>query len=218
MRGEFGDFDADVGHAPFEFVAVSLAFSGLFEVNDARVPGGQLDAFVAEVGHVAGNGIKGIKWFGVAQKLSEKDAGAFHCFHALAGNRVKVLVNKLLYFQKEIRAMQNEGRIVELLAEMLIKQDIFIAELRNVKNELVGVNQRLDEHSEILKEHSEILKEHSGILIRHERLLERNDHQTQRILELLSEDVIRFDEVLDVEQLEEGKRIVLHKSKYASNL
>lgn len=107
--------------------------------------------------------------------------------------------------------MQNEGRIVELLAEMLIRQDIFIDELRNVKNELVGVNQRLDEHSTILKEHS-------GILTRHEQLLKRNDRQTERILELLSENVIRFDEVLDVEQLDQGKRIVLHKSKYASNL
>lgn len=107
--------------------------------------------------------------------------------------------------------MQNEGRIVELLAEMLIRQDIFIDELRNVKSELVGVNQRLDEHSTILKEHS-------GILTRHEQLLKRNDRQTERILELLSESVIRFDEVLDVEQLDQGKRIVLHKSKYASNL
>ncbi|GAB2578433.1 hypothetical protein [Spirosoma areae] len=128
--------------------------------------------------------------------------------------------------------MKNEDRIVELLAEMLVKQDVFIDELRNVKNEvsgvkseLVGVNQRLDEHStllkehsEILKEHSEILKEHSEILTRHERLLERNDAMTERILKLLSEDVIRFEEILDVEQFDEGKRIVLHKSKYASNV
>ncbi|GAB3950350.1 hypothetical protein GCM10028805_28200 [Spirosoma harenae] len=114
--------------------------------------------------------------------------------------------------------MQNEGRIVELLAEMLIKQDIFIDELRNVKSELVGTNQRLDGHSAILKEHSEILKEHSEILTRHEHLLKRNDRQNERILELLSEDVIRFEEILDVEQFDEGKRIVLHKSKYASNI
>lgn len=114
--------------------------------------------------------------------------------------------------------MKNEGRIVELLAEMLIKQDVFIDELRNVKNEvagvrneLVGVNQRLDEHSTILKEHAEILT-------RHERLLQRNDAMTERILKLLSEDVIRFEEILDVEQFDEGKRIVLHKSKYASNM
>lgn len=114
--------------------------------------------------------------------------------------------------------MQNEGRIVELLAEMLIKQDIFIDELRNVKNELVGVNQRLASLEEGQNRHESILREHTEILTRHERLLERNDYQTQRIPELLSEDVIRFDEVLDVEQLEQGKRIVLHKSKYASNL
>ncbi len=114
--------------------------------------------------------------------------------------------------------MQNEGRIVELLAEMLIKHDVFIDELRNVKNELVGVkgelvgvNQRLDQHSTILKEHAEILT-------RHEKLLKRNDSMVERILELLSEDVIRFEEILDVEQLEGGKRIVLHKSKYASNI
>ena len=121
--------------------------------------------------------------------------------------------------------MKNEDRIVELLAEMLIKQDIFIDELLNVKNELVGVNnelvgvkgevvggnQRLDGHSTILKEHSEILT-------RHERLLQRNDRQNERILELLSEDVIRFEDILDVEQFEGGKRMVLPKSKYASNI
>lgn len=114
--------------------------------------------------------------------------------------------------------MQNEGRIVELLAEMLIKQDIFIDELRNVKNELIGVNQRLASLEAGQNRHESILKEHTEILTRHERLLERNDHQTQRIPKLLSEDVIRFDKMLDVEQLEQGKRIVLHKSRYASNL
>ena len=114
--------------------------------------------------------------------------------------------------------MQNEGRIVELLAEMLIKQNIFIDELRNVKNELIGVKGELVGVNQRLDEHSVILREHSKILTRHERLLQRNDSMTQRIPELLSEDVVRFAEVLDVEQLEEGKRIVLHKSKYASSL
>ena len=121
--------------------------------------------------------------------------------------------------------MHNEERIVELLAELLIKQDIFIDELRNVKNEitgvkneLVGVNQRLDEHTILLQDHSNTLREHTGILTRHERLLTRNDKMTERILELLSQDVIRFEEIVDVEQFDEGKRIVLHKSKYASNL
>ena len=45
--------------------------------------------------------------------------------------------------------MQNEDRTVELLAEMLIKQNIFIEEVRSVKNEPVGVNQRLDERTAI---------------------------------------------------------------------
>lgn len=114
--------------------------------------------------------------------------------------------------------MHNEERIVELLAEMLIKQDVFIDELRGVKSELVGVKGELVGVNQKLDEHSAILKEHTDILIRHERLLKRNDHQMERVLELLSDDVIRFDEILDVEQLDEGKRIVLHKSKYASNL
>lgn len=114
--------------------------------------------------------------------------------------------------------MQNEGRIVELLAEMLIRQDIFIDELRNVKNELVGVKSELVGVNQRLDEHSGMLKEHTEILTRHERLLQRNDTMTERILKLLSGDVIRFEEILDVEQFEEGKRIVLHKSKYASNL
>ena len=52
--------------------------------------------------------------------------------------------------------MQNEGRVVELLAEMLIKQDVFIDELRGVKDELRGTNRRLDEHSVILREHSDL--------------------------------------------------------------
>ena len=53
--------------------------------------------------------------------------------------------------------MENENRIVELLAEMLIRQDSMVDELRNVKTEVAGVreqvketNQRLDQAIERL--------------------------------------------------------------------
>ena len=36
--------------------------------------------------------------------------------------------------------MENEGKIVELLAEMLLKQNEMLNELRNVKNEVVKLN------------------------------------------------------------------------------
>jgi len=36
--------------------------------------------------------------------------------------------------------VENEGKIVELLAEMLLKQNEMLNELRNVKNEVVKLN------------------------------------------------------------------------------
>ncbi|MBX2900467.1 MAG: hypothetical protein KF775_12495 [Cyclobacteriaceae bacterium] len=43
--------------------------------------------------------------------------------------------------------MKNEDRIVELLAEMAIKQDSVVEELRNVKSEIVKLNLQTAENS-----------------------------------------------------------------------
>lgn len=43
--------------------------------------------------------------------------------------------------------MKNEDRIVELLAEMVIKQDSVVDELRNVKSEIIKLNFQTAENS-----------------------------------------------------------------------
>lgn len=43
--------------------------------------------------------------------------------------------------------MKNEDRIVELLAEMVIKQDSVVEELRNVKSEIMKLNLQTAENS-----------------------------------------------------------------------
>lgn len=48
--------------------------------------------------------------------------------------------------------MENENRIVELLAESLIKQDKFVDELRELKSEVRETNRRLEKvESEMIK-------------------------------------------------------------------
>lgn len=43
--------------------------------------------------------------------------------------------------------MKNEGKIVELLAEMLIRQDSMLDELKNVKSEVMKLNLQTAENS-----------------------------------------------------------------------
>lgn len=43
--------------------------------------------------------------------------------------------------------MENEGRIVELLSEMLLRPDDMLGELRGVKNEVIKLNLQTSENT-----------------------------------------------------------------------
>lgn len=72
--------------------------------------------------------------------------------------------------------MKIEDKVVELLSEMLVKQDAFVNELKAVKD----------------------------IQLRQERHL-------IKMLEILADDVPKFDEVIDVEFMNNEKQIILKK-------
>ena len=86
---------------------------------------------------------------------------------------------------------------MELLSELVHKQDVFTDKL----SELVH---KQDVFSNKLSEIFDELKEQKRTQIRQENLL-------MQILEVLQDDVPRFDEVIEMEQLDGGKRIVLRK-------
>lgn len=46
--------------------------------------------------------------------------------------------------------MKNEDRIVELLSESLKRQDQMVEQLSGVKDEVKGMNTRLDKHEDLL--------------------------------------------------------------------
>ena len=74
--------------------------------------------------------------------------------------------------------MKNEDKIVELLSDMVVKQDTFIEELREVKS-----------------------------------IQKRQETHLIKMLEILSDDVPKFDELLDVEFMKDGKQIILKKHR-----
>ncbi len=74
--------------------------------------------------------------------------------------------------------MQSEDKIVELLSEMLIKQDTFVKELRDVK-----------------------------------KIQLRQESHLIKLLEIMSDDVPKFDEMLDVEFVNKDKQVILRKHR-----
>ena len=60
MGREFGDLDADVGELALDLVAIGLALGGLVEIEEAPVPGRDLDALVAVVLGPAGDAVERI--------------------------------------------------------------------------------------------------------------------------------------------------------------
>lgn len=73
--------------------------------------------------------------------------------------------------------MKNEDRIVELLSEMLIKQDAFVDGLNEVKKEIAATR----------------------------KIQIRQENHLIKILEILADDVPKFDQVIEPEELKEGK-------------
>ena len=87
-------------------------------------------------------------------------------------------------------SMKIDDKIVELLTELLIRQDRFEA----------GLNK--------LAEGLSLLASSQGKLI---AIQERQEKILINILEVLADDVPKFDELIEMEQLEGGKKVVLRK-------
>jgi hypothetical protein len=137
--------------------------------------------------------------------------------------------------------MKGEDKIIELLTNMVMKQDEHSALL----SQLLA---KQDEHSKIIVEHSVLLGEHSKLLTKvveqmgvhstqltsqsrtQERLgdmfgdlidltrvtHQRLDSQERVLIEIrdeLTEDVPRYDKVIEMEALPDGKRIILHRPR-----
>ncbi|MEM6524328.1 MAG: hypothetical protein AAGF85_20010 [Bacteroidota bacterium] len=79
--------------------------------------------------------------------------------------------------------MKNEDKVVELLSEMVVKQDQFVNQQSELVNEIKDIR----------------------------RVQERQENLLFKILEVLSDDVPKFDEVLEIENLKDG-RIILKKA------
>ena len=88
--------------------------------------------------------------------------------------------------------MKNENKIVELLSELLKRQDKSETSLDKLASGL----DKLSSSQERL------------ILIQ-----ERQEKILINILEVLSDDVPKFDQLIEMEQLEGGKKVVLRKSR-----
>ncbi len=114
--------------------------------------------------------------------------------------------------------MKNEDRIVELLAELVHKQDVFTDKLTELvhnqdvfTNKLTELVHKQDMFADGLKGVQDGLKNVVEELRDQKRLQNRQENLLIQILEVLQDDIPRFDEVLEVEQLEGGKRIILRK-------
>ncbi len=78
--------------------------------------------------------------------------------------------------------MKNEGRIVELLAESLKRQDRHAGILDRQTKILNGQTKILNGHTEILTQHTDILTQHTDILTQHTDLLNQNTNVVQRLV------------------------------------
>ena len=90
--------------------------------------------------------------------------------------------------------MKNEDKIVELLSEMLQKHDNLATAVIGMKDEIVGMK------DEVVGMKDEI-RELSKIQIRQEALL-------IKMLEIMDDDVPKFDQVIDIENLKDGSVIL----------
>lgn len=95
--------------------------------------------------------------------------------------------------------MKNEDKVVELLSELLVRQD----RTEGVLNEMAVSFGNMGKVADKLAESQERL-----ITIQ-----ERQEKILIRILEVLADDVPKFDELIEMEQLEDGKKVVLRKSR-----
>ena len=87
MSRKLGDGDACAASHAKELVAIALALRSLFQVEESRVPGRDLNAGEAEFGGPAGHAFKRVERSGVPGKLRKKNSGAFDGLHDLSPRR-----------------------------------------------------------------------------------------------------------------------------------
>jgi septal ring factor EnvC (AmiA/AmiB activator) len=141
--------------------------------------------------------------------------------------------------------MSNEDKITQLLAQMAISldrheqffavlQDLAVKQTKQLENQakqlenqtkqLENQTKQLENQTKLLETHNKTLIDHNDVLLRldntsqrQERILNRQEKLLERILEAVTGDIPRFEEIIDVETLDNGKRIILHRSKYSSS-
>ncbi len=90
--------------------------------------------------------------------------------------------------------MKNEDKIVELLSELVQKQDAIVGEITGLRADVSG-----------LKEEQ---KKTNTILSKHEKIMNKHERDLLKIIELLEQDVPKFDKVVKIEQLPEDRFII----------
>ena len=93
--------------------------------------------------------------------------------------------------------MKNEDRIVALLSEILIRQDRFDEGLKKLSEGLMIL---ASSQKELVSSQEKLIA-----------IQERQEKILINILEVLADDVPKFDELIEMEQLEGGKKVVLRK-------
>ena len=97
--------------------------------------------------------------------------------------------------------MTNEDKIVELLSELVQKQDDIVGEITGLRTDVNGLRTDVGGLKEEQKKPMLSYPSMKRYSITHERDL-------LKIIELLEQDVPRFDEVVKIEQLPEDRFII----------
>src|SRR5690554_5125521 len=100
--------------------------------------------------------------------------------------------------------MKNEDRIVALLSEILIRQDRFDEGLKKLSEGLMIL---ASSQKELVTSQKELVSSQEKLIA----IQERQEKILINILEVLADDVPKFDELIEMEQLEGGKKVVLRK-------
>jgi DNA anti-recombination protein RmuC len=108
--------------------------------------------------------------------------------------------------------MKNEDKIVELLSEMLIRQDRFESRLDKITDVMEKLVPAIDQLGTGVEQLGTGLEKLSNSQERLIAIQERQEKILINILEVLADDVPKFDELIEMEQLGE-KKVVLRKTK-----
>jgi septal ring factor EnvC (AmiA/AmiB activator) len=115
---------------------------------------------------------------------------------------------------KQTKQLENQAKQLENQAKQLENQ---AKQLENQAKQLENQTKLLETHNKTLIDHNDVLLRLDNTSQRQERILNRQEKLLERILEAVTGDIPRFEEIIDVETLDNGKRIILHRSKYSSS-